>query len=170
MRVLEHLNFIRFILFNLRLLVGAGQGFLSTTVYTVEIVNKEVRGSISVFEGVSRSFGVILIYSLGSFLKWYQTAYIGMIFPFMAFLLLLILPESPYFLVSVGKIEDATKSLKKLHESTKDLDEELKSIKKSVLEIRELASSDKDGIFKLLKNFHKHPEMYKPFLIVTIMR
>ena len=88
----------------------------------------------------------------------------------MAFLLLLILPESPYFLVSVGKIEDATKSLKKLHESTKDLDEELKSIKKSVLETRELASSDKDGIFKLLKNFHKHPEMYKPFLIVTIMR
>ena len=152
------------------MLVGAGQGFLSTTIYTVEVVNKEVRGSFAVFEGVSRSIGVILIYSLGSFLQWYQAAYIGMVFPFIAFLLLIILPESPYFLVSVGKTEDASKSLRKLNDGTKDLDEELKGIKEAVLETREYANSNENRILKVLQNIHKHPEMYKPFLIVTIMR
>ena len=152
------------------MLVGAGQGFLSTTIYTVEVVNKEVRGSFSVFEGVSRSFGVILIYSLGSFLQWYQAAYIGIIFPFIAFFLLFISPESPYFLVSVCKIEDTSTSLRKLNDSTKYLDEELKGLKKAVLETRELANSDENEIFNLLKTINKHPEMYKPFLIVTIMR
>ena len=149
-------------------MVGAGQGFLSSTIYTVEVVNKEVRGSFSVFEGVSRSVGVILIYSLGSFLHWYQAAYIGMVFPLMALILLFLLPESPYFLVSVGKTEDASKSLRKLNDRTKDLDEELKCITNTVLESRE--NIKEDGNFQLLKNFHKHPEMYKPFLIVTIMR
>ena len=153
---------------SLRLLVGAGQGFLSSTIYTVEVVNKEVRGSFSVFEGVSRSVGVILIYSLGSFLHWYQAAYIGMVFPLMALILLFLLPESPYFLVSVGKTEDASKSLRKLNDRTKDLDEELNCIKKAVLETRE--NTNENRTFQLLKNFHKHPEMYKPFLIVTIMR
>ena len=152
------------------MLVGAGQGFLSTTIYTVEVVNKEVRGSFSVFEGVSRSVGVILIYSLGSFLHWYQAAYIGMVFPFIAFFLLIMLPESPYFLVSVGKTEDASKSLRKLNDGTKDLDEELKGIKKAVLETREYANSNENRILKVLQNIQKYPEMYKPFLIVTIMR
>ena len=152
------------------MLVGTGQGFLSTTIYTVEIVSKEVRGSFSVFEGVSRSVGVILIYSLGSLLQWYQAAYIGMVFPFIAFLLLIMLPESPYFLVSVGKTEDASKSLRKLNDGTKDLDEELKGIKKALLETREYANSNENRILKVLQNIHQHPEMYKPFLIVTIMR
>ena len=102
------------------MLVGAGQGLLSTTIYTVEVVNKQVRGSFSVFEGVSRSFGVILIYSLGSVLQWYQTAYIGMVFPLIAFILLFMTPESPFYLVHVGKTEEALISLRKLNDVTND--------------------------------------------------
>ena len=39
---------------NDRILAGAGYGFLATTVYTVEVVSKEARGSILVFAGVTR--------------------------------------------------------------------------------------------------------------------
>lgn len=39
---------------NIRILAGAGYGFLATTVYTVEVVSKEARGSILVFAGVTR--------------------------------------------------------------------------------------------------------------------
>ena len=39
---------------NDRILAGAGYGFLATTVYTVEVVSKETRGSILVFAGVTR--------------------------------------------------------------------------------------------------------------------
>ena len=39
---------------NDRILAGAGYGFLATTVYTVEVVSRETRGSILVFAGVTR--------------------------------------------------------------------------------------------------------------------
>ena len=39
---------------NIRILAGAGYGLLATTVYTVEVVSKEARGSILVFAGVTR--------------------------------------------------------------------------------------------------------------------
>ena len=35
-------------------MAGAGYGFLATTVYTVEVVSRETRGSILVFAGVTR--------------------------------------------------------------------------------------------------------------------
>ena len=152
------------------MLVGAGQGLLSTTIYTVEVVNKQVRGSFSVFEGVSRSFGVILIYSLGSVLQWYQTAYIGMVFPLIAFILLFMTPESPFYLVHVGKTEEALISLRKLNDGTNDLEEELKVIKNSVLKLKENNNANENRMIQFFQTFHKHPELYKPFLIVTVMR
>ena len=152
------------------MLVGAGQGLLSTTIYTVEVVNKQVRGSFSVFEGVSRSFGVILIYCLGSVLQWYQTAYIGMVFPLIAFILLFMTPESPFYLVHVGKTEEALISLRKLNDGTNDLEEELKVIKNSVLKLKENNNANENRMIQFFQTFHKHPELYKPFLIVTVMR
>ena len=50
--------------------------------------------------GVTRSVGMIIMYICGAFLPWYQTAYVGMIFPLIAAILLLNSPESPVFLVS----------------------------------------------------------------------
>ena len=52
---------------NIRLLVGVGNGFLSTSVYTVEIVKAELRGSFSVFEGVARSLGNGLSFPMSEF-------------------------------------------------------------------------------------------------------
>lgn len=48
-----HILIIMYVL-NIRILAGAGYGFLATTVYTVEVVSKEARGSILVFAGVTR--------------------------------------------------------------------------------------------------------------------
>ena len=42
-------------------MAGAGYGLLATTVYTVEVVSKEARGSILVFAGVTRYYNVTML-------------------------------------------------------------------------------------------------------------
>ena len=51
-------------------LIGAGNGFLTTPVYSAEVTKKELRGSFSVLEAVSRNVGMIIIFGIGAFLDW----------------------------------------------------------------------------------------------------
>ena len=85
-----------YLLYLSRCLIGAGNGFLATTVYTAEVTKKELRGSFSVFEAVSRSIGMIIIFGVGAFVEWYYVAYLGAITPILAvIILILVSPESP---------------------------------------------------------------------------
>ena len=95
------------LLFASRILVGAGNGLISTSVYTAEVTSKELRGSLSILESVTRSLGMILMYSIGVLLPWYQLTWPAPLAPLLAFLLLLYSPESPVRLVASGKIEQA---------------------------------------------------------------
>lgn len=150
-----------------RLLVGAGHGLLTTTIYTVEIVSRDLRGSFSVFEGVTRSVGMIIMYICGAFLPWYQTAYVGMIFPLIAAILLLNSPESPVFLVSKGKIDEAENTIRKV-KPEQDIPSKIKEILDGLDKFKE--NSLKSGSkIHLIKKIHQHPEIYKPFLIVTFL-
>ena len=152
-----------------RLLVGVGHGLVSTTIYTVEVVRKEYRGSFSIFEGVQRSVGMIVTYSLGAILPWYKIAYIGFVFPVLAFILLVISPESPIYLTSKGKIEQAEKSLRKLNDFNFDVSKEVSAIQLSLDKTtRENAKSRSK--LEIFKNIKSHPELYKPFLIITFLR
>ena len=134
------------------------------------MLNKIQFGLVIVCLAPPLSFGVILIYSLGSVLQWYQTAYIGMVFPLIAFILLFMTPESPFYLVHVGKTEEALISLRKLNDGTNDLEEELKVIKNSVLKLKENNNANENRMIQFFQTFHKHPELNKPFLIITVMR
>ena len=125
-----------------RLCVGAGNGLLATTIYTVEVTSKEMRGSFSVFEGVTRSLGMILVYALGAFMSWNNIAYVGIVSPAIAFILLLNSPESPVFLISQGEIEKAEFSLKRLNPH-QDVSKEIHSILESVNKAKENTSTGK---------------------------
>ena len=161
------------------MLTGTGNGLLSTTIYTVEVVKKEYRGSFSVFEGVKRSLGMILIYAIGAFLPWYNIAYIGLAVPLIALFLLFLSPESPIFLVSKGKLEKAEKSLKRLNNPDTDVTKDLSEIANSLENIgsnnnetkkKMINDTKKENKINILQNIRKHPEIYKPFLIITILR
>lgn len=161
------------------MLTGTGNGLLSTTIYTVEVVKKEYRGSFSVFEGVKRSLGMILIYAIGAFLPWYNIAYIGLAVPLVALFLLLLSPESPIFLVSKGRMEKAEQSLKRLNNAdadiTKDLSEianRLENIGSNNNDTKNTSNNDtkKENKLKIIQNIGEHPEIYKPFLIITLLR
>ena len=168
-------------------MAGAGYGFLATTVYTVEVVSKEARGSILVFAGVtryqpsfhiiflrlsvvlsSRSVGTISVYILGSVMDWYRIAFIGLVFPLVALLLLLQSPESPVHLVARGRLQEAERAIRRLNGDSHDPSADIKDIQTSM----ENANKQKHSrdTSKILKNIHKYPEIYKPFLIIFFLR
>ena len=121
------------------------------------------------FEGVTRSMGVIIIYSIGAFISWHQIAFVGLIFPLIALLLLLNSPESPVYLVSKGKMDEAENSLKRLNHGSEDVSKDLKDILASLEKCKETNSSTKNK-WELVKNLNAHPEIYKPFFIITFLR
>ena len=152
--------------------MGAGHGLLSTTIYTVEVVSKELRGSFSVFEGVTRSLGMILTYSLGAVLPWHLIPAVGAVFPVLASLLLLHSPESPVHLAARGRLQEAERALRRLTSSSHDVTKDLKEILEGLQKSREKATEtkSKESKWTMLKNIDRHPEIYKPFLIVSFLR
>jgi facilitated trehalose transporter len=151
-----------------RLFVGVGHGFLVTTIYTVEVSSKEFRGSFSIFEGVLRSIGLILVFCFGALIPWYQIAYFAPVFPLLAFLLLLNSPESPVFLVSCGKIEEAEASIGKLKHKDYAIKREIENISFGLEEQKQSHNGEASKL-DILRNIGKYPEIYKPFLIVMIL-
>ena len=149
--------------------VGAGHGLVSTTIYTVEVVKKELRGSLEVFSGVTRSLGMILTYCLGAFFPWYSLPYIGLLPPIAAFILLLNSPESPVYLVGKGEIPRAENALARLNNDKFDVGKEIKEIMQGLERCKENNSLARKKS-EVIKNLKDYPEVYKPFLIITFLR
>jgi hypothetical protein len=131
----------------------------------VEVTSKEMRGSFAIFEGVVRSLGMILVYSLGAMFDWDHIALFAPIVPLLAFLLLFWSPESPVHLASIGQQEMAERSLRRILHRDIDPSPELKRINLA-LEEQKTRSVDK---MNYVRNIHRHPEVYKPFLIILLL-
>jgi MFS family permease len=88
-----------------RLLVGISHALLTTTVYTVEISSREMRGTYSLLESVLRCFGCLLIYCLGFVLRWHVIAIFAPVIPIAAFASAVFLaPESPVYLLAKHRL------------------------------------------------------------------
>lgn len=110
-----------------RLLVGLGSGMVGapSRVYTSEVTQPHLRGMLGALASVGISFGVLLQYTLGSFVTWQMLSALSAIIPIVAFVLMCLMPETPNFLVQNSKPEKARKSLSKLRGSTYDLEREV---------------------------------------------
>ena len=108
---------------------------------------------------------MIFVYALGSFMDWDHIAYYAPIVPILAFLLLFRSPESPVHLVSIGEEAKAESSLMQINESGFD---SLSQMKKISLGLEEQKSRSVDKL-NYVRNIQKHPEVYKPFLIIMLL-
>lgn len=107
----------------------AGAYCLTTPLYTSEISEKEIRGITGSFTQLMISFGVFFVTIISNYLSIAKFSSICAAIPIVFAFLFVLMPESPLYLVKIGKEEEAKKALIQLRSSNHDIDQELESIK-----------------------------------------
>ncbi|XP_046687770.1 facilitated trehalose transporter Tret1-like isoform X2 [Homalodisca vitripennis] len=113
-----------------RLITGICAGIVtpSAQVYVSECAHPEIRGILGSLPALFMALGVLISYLVGTFLPWDYLALVSALFPASMLVLLIPLPESPSWLKSVGRKDDAAKSSKWLHHDDKVVTVELSTI------------------------------------------
>lgn len=114
-----------------RMLTGLGSGMngAPARVYTSEVTQPHLRGMLAALASVGISLGVFLQYMFGSFATWKVLSGISALCPLLAFVLMLMMPESPNFLVGRERSDKAVKSLAKLRGSTFNVEGEVQRLR-----------------------------------------
>ena len=76
-------------------------------VYISETVHPKVRGSLLVVRGLFSALGKLFTWIVAYFLSWRETSYVLMITPSLMVIIMLFLPESPYWLIEVDQTDAA---------------------------------------------------------------
>ncbi|XP_066247969.1 facilitated trehalose transporter Tret1-like [Euwallacea similis] len=79
--------------------------------YASEISEPSLRGAIASTSTMFISLGVLLSFTLGTFLPWRTVSLINAIIPLISIFTLMLLPETPFWLLNRNRVEDAQKSL-----------------------------------------------------------
>uniref|UniRef100_A0A8C6ZWT9 Solute carrier family 2 member 6 n=1 Tax=Nothoprocta perdicaria TaxID=30464 RepID=A0A8C6ZWT9_NOTPE len=142
-----------------RVLTGFAGGITSASipVYISEISHPGVRGLLGACPQIMAVLGSLVLYALGLVLDWRWLAVAGEV-PVLAMITLLcFMPNSPRFLLSQGKEDEALASLCWLRGKDTDYAQEYEQIKDSMRKRISCAEI-------------KHPFIYKPILISVLMR
>ncbi|XP_077290103.1 facilitated trehalose transporter Tret1-like [Arctopsyche grandis] len=117
-----------------RFLSGIGVGFGQTAapIYVAEIAENHNRGALMSFFVLWMAVGGFFVSCIGPYVSLQTMAEISAIFPVLLLATMLLVPDSPYYLMRIGKEEKAIKSLKWLRRQKNDMiiHEELKCVKK----------------------------------------
>lgn len=144
-----------------RLVSGLCIGVLGTAaqVYIVEVAHETVRGSLTCITDLFVGLGLLFTYILGiSGLGWRWAAFIlGLVTNVPLIIGLSLFPDSPRWLATKDRREDAKKALKFLRGSSYDVSSELENI------MRAGSSRSKTTFTEQISKL-KDPVVYAPFL------
>ncbi|XP_018306701.1 facilitated trehalose transporter Tret1 isoform X1 [Mycetomoellerius zeteki] len=149
-----------------RFFVGLGSGMVGAParVYTSEVTQPHLRGMLIALASVGVSTGVLIEYALGSIVTWNVCAAISGIVPFTALVLMFFFPETPSYLISRSKPDQAKKALQKFRGSTYNVNQEMETL---------VEFSNKNNI-KRLTGFREimcavlKPNALKPFALLFL--
>jgi len=80
-----------------------------------ECTDPNIRGLLGSLPSVLMALGISYVYLIGTFTPWHILAYICSIVPFFAILGVAVIPESPVWLLTKGRIEEAEDASKWLN-------------------------------------------------------
>ncbi|KAG4078957.1 hypothetical protein HA402_010909 [Bradysia odoriphaga] len=103
-----------------RILLGISGGafFVVAPMYIGEIAEKEIRGALGSFFQLMVTTGILFVYAVGYDLNVFTFSIICGVLPLAFAAAFVFMPESPLYLVSKNRSEDAIKSLKWLRGGT----------------------------------------------------
>ncbi|XP_072389789.1 facilitated trehalose transporter Tret1-like [Diabrotica undecimpunctata] len=111
---------------------AGNMAFVATPMYIAEIAEHKIRGFLSSLVYLMMLIGILLIYSVAPFVPFYAHCILGASFDLTQLIIFPFMPESPYYLLSNNKPDDALQSLKKLRKKEHDIKKELENIKLAV--------------------------------------
>lgn len=112
-----------------------GVAFIVSPSYVGEIASTSIRGTLSLVIELTYAIGMLLSYVVGWMCDYYTLATVGAVIPVLTGLLMMFVPESPYYLMTVGKSRAAAESLRALRNYDDDeFEQELEIITRSMTE------------------------------------
>ncbi|KAK9886074.1 hypothetical protein WA026_014859 [Henosepilachna vigintioctopunctata] len=123
-------------IFTILFVIGFNGGLMEAPVltYVAEISQPHLRGMLSSSALVTTAAGVLLQFTLGNFLDWRSISICSAIIPIISFFLLFFIPETPIWLISRKRYEEAKESLAWLRGwvNVEDITEEYEEIFRSM--------------------------------------
>lgn len=107
--------------------------FSCPQVYITEIAVPDIRGCLSSVLKILSQIGILIAFSLGAYLTWYQLAMVVAAAPVLLFFALIFVPETPSSLLLRGREQEAEKSLQWLRGPDADIRQELATIRTNIL-------------------------------------
>lgn len=153
-----------------RVIIGIVIGLVSApaSIYSAEIATPKLRGRLTVLTSLSIAVGILLIYSLGYFLPhdFRLVAALAAGICVLSLVLLFLMPESPAWLMSKDREEEAERSLKCIRgygayrQRIPEVENELMRLRDGVLAQR------RAGRVSFLRQL-RQPHVYKPLGIIV---
>ncbi|KAK4878045.1 hypothetical protein RN001_010551 [Aquatica leii] len=154
-----------------RFILGITFTFITnpTVVYISEISKPNLRGSFLSLIQVFMSIGTLLVYVKGLVMHWKTIAWVINAYIIIPIIIIFFLPESPDWLVSKKRIDQAKKSLTWFYkynpDSSKLVDQRLIAIEQEQIQ----KTLEEKYNWKEQLNMFLLPTFYKPFLILTLI-
>ncbi|XP_076253841.1 facilitated trehalose transporter Tret1-like isoform X1 [Rhynchophorus ferrugineus] len=113
-----------------RFITGLCSGILTpaTGVYIGETSEPKYRGVLLGGVALSVSMGLLLSHLIGTFFTWQTTALITSTIPILSLFLMLLVPESPAWLIQKGRTDTATRAFEWLRGRSEDANRELQEM------------------------------------------
>ncbi|KAM3958161.1 facilitated trehalose transporter Tret1-like [Aphomia sociella] len=94
--------------------VAAGGCFSVIPMYVKEISHDNIRGLLVSLFGINQNVGIPFMYAMGAYFDYYTVLWVVLWLPLALLIFIIKAPESPAFLVKIGKHEAATSTLASL--------------------------------------------------------
>lgn len=105
--------------------ISGGAFCVAAPTYTAEIAQSDIRGTLGSYFQLMMVIGILFVYVVGAFASVFALSIICGVIPLIFGGIFVFMPETPLYLISKGRKEEAAKSLKWLRGSEYDYSEEL---------------------------------------------
>ncbi|XP_063708561.1 facilitated trehalose transporter Tret1-like [Culicoides brevitarsis] len=148
-----------------RILGGLSAGLLATLfpTYLGEVSEPKYRGFFLVAPSTALALGILATHLLGTFLHWRTVALLASILPLITVIVLFLVPETPCWLISQNRFDEALKAFRWLRGSSISSKREFEQMWDKH---KETEAISEDSFWNKAFVAFRRPEFVKPFAII----